>query len=261
MFKRFWNCWCESVSFFTIIPTFIKPDIKQRIDGKQSSDFLIAAPLIGLITAALGALTANIILSLDLNAMIGGFCVLGVFIILTGALHEDGLADYMDAIAYHGLIKKRIEIMRDSRLGTFAVIALVLVLALNALSITSILEHPNPTLWLVCFIAAEMSARGWFTSARYLIPPLKSQVSLRHHHIPTLFQALLTLIIAYLFLWIYFSTWSAFLLTLIHCISFAIWVKITHHKLGGINGDCLGALFSFQRILALMALSLLIPAS
>jgi adenosylcobinamide-GDP ribazoletransferase len=59
-------------------------------------------------------------------------------LVLTGAFHEDGLADSFDALGGAVPREKALAIMKDSRLGTYGTVALVAVLALKAASLTAL---------------------------------------------------------------------------------------------------------------------------
>ncbi|QGX98975.1 adenosylcobinamide-GDP ribazoletransferase [Roseovarius faecimaris] len=88
-----------------------------------------AYPLAGLVVAGLAALVGLAALGLGLPAPLVAMLVLGAQVMLTGAMHEDGLADMADGL-WGGWDKAaRLEIMRDSRIGTYGVIALCLGLA------------------------------------------------------------------------------------------------------------------------------------
>ena len=62
----------------------------------------------------------------------------GVAVALTGAFHEDGLADTFDGLSSIRSKERQLEIMRDSRLGTFGVAALVLVLVARVLLVADL---------------------------------------------------------------------------------------------------------------------------
>jgi adenosylcobinamide-GDP ribazoletransferase len=94
-------------------------------------------PLVGILV---GALVAMVLL---LGRRVFGGAVppllaIGAGILLTGAFHEDGLADAADGLGGGSTPKRRLEIMKDSRIGTYGVIALVLVLALKAAALDQI---------------------------------------------------------------------------------------------------------------------------
>jgi adenosylcobinamide-GDP ribazoletransferase len=93
--------------------------------------------LVGVLVGAIGALAfwaSNLILPSPLPAILST----AVTILLTGAFHEDGLADTFDGLGGGATRERALEIMKDSRIGTFGVAALVLtvlikIAALNAL--------------------------------------------------------------------------------------------------------------------------------
>jgi len=95
--------------------------------------------LVGVLVGGAGALTfwtTSLILPAPLPAILST----AVTILLTGALHEDGLADTFDGLGGGATRERALEIMKDPRIGTFGVIALVLTLlikiaALNALPV------------------------------------------------------------------------------------------------------------------------------
>lgn len=90
-----------------------------------------AWPLAGLAVGGLGwaALAGAMALGLPVAAAAG--LALGVQILTTGGLHEDGLADTFDGLWGGRTPDRRLEIMRDSRLGTYGALALVIVTGLR----------------------------------------------------------------------------------------------------------------------------------
>ncbi|MBX9683100.1 MAG: adenosylcobinamide-GDP ribazoletransferase [Hyphomicrobium sp.] len=92
-----------------------------------------AAKYFPLIGAAVGAIAAAVVVtaSLVLPQPIPMVMAIVAAIALTGALHEDGLADTADGLFGGMTRERRLEIMKDSRIGTFGVIAVISVLALK----------------------------------------------------------------------------------------------------------------------------------
>lgn len=88
-----------------------------------------AYPLVGIVVAGLAALAGGLALTLGLPAPLAALAALFASVMLTGAMHEDGLADTADGLWGGWDRARRLEIMRDSRIGTYGVIALVLGLA------------------------------------------------------------------------------------------------------------------------------------
>lgn len=153
--KRFYNDFWLSVGFFTRLPT---PTLHGAIDMARALAFApVAGAGIGLIAglAFLGSQQAG------LPAAACALIAVAVTVVVTGALHEDGLADCADG-AGGRTAEARLEIMKDSRIGSYGALALILAVGLRAAAIMAL---PDPLLGLV---AAQAGARGGFAaSLRY----------------------------------------------------------------------------------------------
>lgn len=121
------------VQFFTSIPIPININCDEKDYGKG----LIYAPLVGLILGFLLFLAYNL-LSLFLSTnIVAVFLIIG-YIVLTGGLHLDGLGDTFDGLYSNRPKEKILEIMRDSRVGTNAVLALISIILLNYVMLTEL---------------------------------------------------------------------------------------------------------------------------
>ena len=119
---------------------------------KRQSAAVWAFPLAGLAVALPACLVAALALSLGLPPMVAAGLALAVQILLTGAMHEDGLADTADGF-WGGFDKaRRLEIMKDSQIGTYGVLALILGLGLRWMALAALLETAGP--WLLVGLAA-----------------------------------------------------------------------------------------------------------
>lgn len=98
-------------------------------DGTRQARAAWAYPVVGLALGALAALPAALALALGLPAALAALLALACLVILTGAMHEDGLADCADGFWGGWEPARRLEIMKDSRIGSYGVIALTLGLA------------------------------------------------------------------------------------------------------------------------------------
>ena len=97
-----------------------------------------AFPIVGLVVGALGALAYLAALFLGLPALLAACIAIATTILTTGALHEDGLADLFDALGGHAGRERALEIMRDSRIGTYGTLALVIGSGLRIGSLASL---------------------------------------------------------------------------------------------------------------------------
>ena len=114
-----------ALGFFTRLPVGSAP-LPPTFQG-----VIVWLPAIGLIVGLLAAL-AVALATLLLPALLGGVIGCLVWVFITGGLHLDGVADCGDGLLVEAPPERRLEIMKDSRLGTFGGAALFFVLALKA---------------------------------------------------------------------------------------------------------------------------------
>src|SRR5262249_50123562 len=115
-----------------------------------------AMPVAGALVGALGALAYWIAIRLGLPPLVAAAVALATGLVATGCLHEDGLADTADGFGGNGR-ERKLEIMRDSRLGTYGACALLMSLLLRWSALASIADARNAALALV---AAHAAARA-----------------------------------------------------------------------------------------------------
>ena len=126
-----------------------------------------AYPVVGAAVGAIGGAVYWITHSLSCPPALAALCALVAMILATGALHEDGLADFADGLA--GDTKERsLSIMRDHQIGTFGVIALMLSLAMRTTAITLIAE---PRAVMAALIAADAASRLSAVLIMAALPP------------------------------------------------------------------------------------------
>ena len=112
-----------ALRFLTSIPLPGKHEAGPEQLGRATSYFPIIGLIIGLILAGLNWLLGLILPEAAVSALL-----LAAIVIITGALHLDGLADTCDGIAGHKTVEERWKVMRDSRTGAFGVVGIVVLL-------------------------------------------------------------------------------------------------------------------------------------
>lgn len=119
------------------------------------------------IAAALAALPAVLVLVLgtvlDLPVLLTSTLATGTAIAIGGALHEDGLADCADGFFGGYTLEKRLDIMKDSRIGAFGAMALILMIMVRIIAVAAILQA---SLWgaaaaMIAAAAAGRTALVW----------------------------------------------------------------------------------------------------
>jgi cobalamin synthase len=112
------------------------------ITGEDLARASWANPIAGALIGASGALVYLIAYSIGLPPLLSALLAVAATILITGALHEDGLGDVADGFGGAFEREKKLAIMRDSRIGTYAGLALILSVAIRAAALTAIAEPP-----------------------------------------------------------------------------------------------------------------------
>ncbi len=126
-----------------------------------------AWPLAGLVLALIAAAVGALALALGLPPGIAAGLVLAGQVALTGGLHEDGLADCADGFWGASGRVRRLEIMKDSRVGSYGVIALVLGLGLRWVALAVLFEAGAV---LAPLVAAAVLSRGSMAVVMAVLP-------------------------------------------------------------------------------------------
>lgn len=97
-----------------------------------------AYPVVGLVLGLILSLLAFVVGALGLPSAVIAGLLLGALVMLTGAMHEDGLADTADGLWGGHDRDRRLEIMKDSRIGAYGVLALIVVMGLRWLGLAEV---------------------------------------------------------------------------------------------------------------------------
>lgn len=130
-----------------------------------------AWPLVGVAVGAIMALVCGAGLWLGLPPLMAALLTLAAGALATGAMHEDGLADLADGFGGGRDRARKLEIMRDSRIGSYGVVALALALAFRAIGISSLAETGSATAALIGIVAAS---RAVLPAALVLMPAARA---------------------------------------------------------------------------------------
>jgi adenosylcobinamide-GDP ribazoletransferase len=128
---RFVVAVAQALRFYSRLPV---PRLPEEAGGESDFDLsamAAAVPVAGAIIGTVAALTLLVAHRLGLGVAVSAILAVACGIVVTGALHEDGLADAADGFFAQAGIERRLEIMRDARLGSFGVLALTTVMLLR----------------------------------------------------------------------------------------------------------------------------------
>lgn len=113
-----------------------------------------AWPVVGAVIAGIGAVVAGLVSACGVPPIPAAGLALATMAVLTGALHEDGLADSADGLFGGQTKDRRLEIMKDSSIGSFGALALVLVTLIRCSAIGAIIASGN---WGMIVVAGALS--------------------------------------------------------------------------------------------------------
>ena len=234
-----------ALSFLTQIPGGAAAE-----DGWRLAESTWAFPLVG---AGIGAVAALVLLAAQLSGL-GDWpaALLAVLtgLLLTGALHEDGLADAADGLAGGGDRAQKLAIMRDPRHGTWGVLALVLSVGLRAAALAQLGEAVYAGLALV---AAHAASRALLPAAMWALPPARDDglgaAAGRPSPIAVVAAALIALAIAMMALG---PAHGAIALGLA-AAAVSVMAGVARRRIGGYTGDVLGAFQQIGEVVMLLA--------
>ncbi len=260
-YDRLW----ASFIFFTRLPFW-----RLHEPPRQAYDSVVEYwPLTGWLTGGLMAATLYLG-SMVLPLAVAVVLAIVVRLLVTGALHEDGLADFFDGFGGGGHDRERIlAIMKDSHIGTYGVLALVAYLLLLAASLYAIACTPDPTpldldgraLAALTIFVATPFARMVTAQLVMMMPYARRQEEAKSRTVyrrPTTAAAVglavQGLLPIGLFLWLTGLRWDMVLF--IPALTMYFLYLLIWRRLRGYTGDCCGAICTLVELSVYIVVSM-----
>ena len=236
-----WQIFCLALMFFSQIPVAKNLPYSEKRMNSANRYFSLVGIVIGLLVA-LSFYLFDHFFSSDVAILLA--MITSVFI--TGAFHEDGLADMADGMGGGYSPEKRLTIMKDSRIGTYGAVTLVLSLLLK---FQLFVELEQFSLFMISVVFAYAMSRAFAASLIFDTPyvvdddsskskPIASQQSGRD----LVILVAVAFIPSILFPWFFDGFWSLLVAIVVMLfllrIAFRKWLM---SKISGFTGDCLGA--------------------
>lgn len=239
--RREWQAFWLALGFLTRIPMLARIDYSQQLMNQSSLYF----PFVGLL---LGALYAGLftVLALLWSPLICLVLVLCFHLWITGAFHEDGLADSADALGGGYTVEARLRIMKDSRIGTYGTVALIGALGLKV----TLLWHLE-WVWLGLLLApciARLTPLLLMSALPYVTDPDTSKskpVADGFDRWRLAYAVAFVLAISLGFAVLHWTILAVLITAL-------LWGRTLKKALGGYTGDALGASVIFTELLLLL---------
>lgn len=209
-----------------------------------------AFPLVGLVIGAIGGIAYAIAFALGLPALAAALIAVAATALVTGALHEDGLADTADGFGGGATRERKLDIMRDSRIGSFGVIALVVSIGLRTIAIAD-----TGTRWhaLLALIAAHALARGVLPAALHKLDPARATGLGAEAGRPEEKQVLIALGLALVIAVITIGFRAGLSAAIVAALVAIAIGWLAQRQIGGQTGDVLGAIEQGAETAALLA--------
>ncbi|RXH56914.1 adenosylcobinamide-GDP ribazoletransferase [Granulicella sibirica] len=231
--RRPWTDLVVAIQFLTRVPT---PRVEYSPDALARS--VMWFPLVGLLIGGSAALVAHL-LTPHVARPVVALAIVFYLILLTGALHEDGLADAADAFGGGWTRDRILAILRDSRIGSYGAIALIVSLAARVL----LLGTMPPGNVVGYLIAAHVLCRWTTLPLSTFLPAARAESDgqgarlARRTTLTTLYLgSALTLLIVGITLRLH-SIAPILAVAAIAVIS----ARFYQYKIKGVTGDCFGA--------------------
>jgi len=208
-------------------------------------------PLVGLVV---GLLVAGIhyLAGLFLPPLVAGALALLAWVALTGGLHLDGLVDCCDGLLYPGAPEKRLEIMRDPRLGAFGGLGLGLALLLKFASLASLTPSTLPGLLLAASLARWCLIPAGFT--RLARPGgMGADFAAGLRKTSLFWGGLIPLGLALAL------GWSGLLALALGLLAAFSVLTLAKKRIGGVTGDVFGLLVESVEIVVLLVFTIGVP--
>ena len=185
---------------------------------------------------------------------------------LTGGFHEDGLADVADGLGGFVPAERALEIMKDSRLGSYGVMALVMALLTKVVLLAAVVDSMTP-FWgpvpaAILVVAMHVLSRFAPLVLMHTLPHVGLAASSKTLHVAgkqlgwrgLITGAIWTLPMVALLWWLG-SGWLIFKIAIACTVTTWLLQRWLRKRLGGMTGDCLGACQQLNELAVLLAVA------
>jgi adenosylcobinamide-GDP ribazoletransferase len=208
-------------------------------------------PIAGLLVGLTGTIIYWIAIRANVAPQPAAALVLAATLLLTGAMHEDGLADTADGLGGKTQ-EQRLQIMRDSRIGTFGACALAISLLLRWSTIADIAE---PRFVAIALITAHVAARACLPAFMHLVPAARHDGLSGGAGQPPFASVVAALLLGSISLLFAFGPTGAVVTLLMLFLAALLLARLSIRQFGGQTGDVLGATEQIAEVIVLLVAS------
>ena len=246
--------------FFTRLPLpkFMTVTIDEKPDFSKAAK---SWPLLGVFLAFLSLLPGSLIVlyrgdfGFDVTL---AFITIALLISFSGALHEDGLGDVADGFWGGSTISRKLEIMKDSRIGAFGVVALIMSIGLRVTILAQLIEFFGYWAAGAAFIAASAGSRASAVLVWTILPAARKDGLSASLGLPTRGAMIQSMVFACgtILICIIATMGPLAAITAIVAMFVSSWAfgQVALHHIGGHTGDVLGGTQIISEIAILLAI-------
>src|ERR1700733_8159169 len=208
-----------------------------------------AFPLAGLVVGLIGAIVYALARKFGLPPGPGAALAVAATVLVTGCLHEDGLVDTADGFGGGATREQKLDIMRDSRIGTYGVCALILALILRISTLASFFSSASGV-WAL--LASHAGARAAMMAFMFIVPPARRDGLSSDAGQPPIESVGAAIVLGFVIVAFCVGLLHAIvaLILLIAVVALMSW--LSRKQIGGQTGDVLGAVEQIAEIVILL---------
>jgi adenosylcobinamide-GDP ribazoletransferase len=234
-----------SIVFCTRVPLLGTTAAGGGVLAKAAWAFPVAGVLIGLIAAAVYGIAHRA----GIPAWPAAALSVAATLLVTGCLHEDGLADTADGFGGGKTREQKLDIMRDSRIGTYGACALIVALLLRVGVLASFFSAASVG-WAL--LASHAGARASMMAFMFLVPPARRDGLSSDAGQPPIESATAAVVLGFVIAAICLGPLRAIVALILLSVVVALMAWLSKKQIGGQTGDVLGAVEQLSEIAILL---------
>lgn len=246
---------------FVCVQFLSRLNLPAQIANHDKPDFTLSArafPLAGLLLSLPSVCAIALLSFANVSIFVIAAVAVGVQLMVTGALHEDGLADCADGFGGGRTIEDKLAIMKDSRIGAFGVTALAMALIFRVCLVAALLEYALLAA-VLAFSAAQMLSRALQVTFWRSLPNARGDGLAHTFGTPSSIATRIALAIggtgALILTSLAFQASSIAIALLLAAGSAVIFRALCKKQIGGHTGDTIGAVQIITEIAFLLGLT------
>ena len=234
-----------ALAFYTRLP--IRP--QKPVDGAALARASWCLPIVGALIGVIAGFAYWVSVRLNMPQLVAATIAVATSMMLTGCLHENGLANTADGFGGGTTPARALDIMRERRIGAIGACALIVSFALRVGAITDL---PKAGLVAWALIGAHTMARAGLPLFMRLVPPSGPDELAAQTVTPPPDRAWASLVIGAVILWIALGFTAALVAIVFMLLGNAVVALVSHRKVGGQTSDVLGAVEQAGECIVLM---------